>query len=557
MDKLPKAYSFRELNNMYKQIDQLIDSLDELAIRELLSGSEKDLDGILKIIMEEADAVLTGTIQSVGTSALNHLPQVSRNLDEYLRRFCFNYFKSTVLTDYDMWIYDIEWGNYVQLYNKLLILAGRGLGKTFAIDMAYTVWTMYRYRKNTSLTKQPAEIRHCEKGVSITNTFKLARDVVMHDIKKEIENNDILREVLLPNRNEGKWGNTEILCKNGASWTIRSADSEIRGLHTGKIILDDYLNDSVIYSKEQNRKYINKYNGEIAPVLNKGGNIIVIGTPYTDHDWYSELKKNKDWKCFEYPAFTHDGLITNPLRFDMKYYQDAKYESGTPIFSREHLCKPITDSSSIFPYEYLRNSFIGMDKICMAQRIQEYPVKFSKVVCGCDFAKSAAIGADYTVYSVVGLDSLQQYHLVYVWRKQGASYNEQISAMQYIQVNFSPDTFLMEANNFQKVMVELAKDHGIYNAEPFVTTGWNKKDPNSGLPSLSARFERGQIKFPRGDEYSRNITDIYCSEFNSITYNEDSGKLEAVGEHDDCPMSLLFSIIGMNAVNSQLNINYL
>ena len=375
-----RIYSVRELNNMYRQIETLIESCDELAIKELFSGSEKDLDNVLKILMQETDNVLSGTVKSVGSSALDHLPQVSRNFDEYLKRFSFNYFKSTVLSEYDMWVYDIEWGNYVQLYNKLLILASRGLGKTYSIDMAYPLWTMYRYQRSTSLTKQPNEIKFCEKGVSITNTFKLGKDVVMHDIRKEIENNDILREKLMPNRNEGKWGDTEIVCKNGALWTMRSADSEIRGLHTWKIILDDYLDDSVIYSKEQNKKYVNKFNGEILPVLNKGGNVIIIGTPFTDHDLYAELKKNKDWKCFEYPAYSHEGVITNPLRFDMKFYEAAKRQSGTPIFSREYLCKPVTDSSSIFPWEYLSRSFINMEKICLAQRIAEYPVKGRKVV---------------------------------------------------------------------------------------------------------------------------------------------------------------------------------
>jgi phage terminase large subunit-like protein len=241
----------------------------------------------------------------------------------------------------------------------------------------------------------------------------------------------------------------------------------------------------------------------------------------------------------------------------MKYYEDTKRQLGTPIFSREYLCKPITDAMSIFPYDYLNRAFVQTQDIKLAQRIEEFPIKFKKVVTGCDFAISGSIGADYTVYITMGIDDLERYWLINIWRKQGASHNEQIGALQMIKANLKPDLFVMESNNFQKVMVDLAKEHGIHNVEPYYTTGWNKKDQYNGLPSLSAMFERGQIKFPRGDEYSRAMTDIICSEFNSVTYNQDNSKLEAVGEHDDCALATFFCVSGFRTTADALNINFL
>ena len=59
---------------------------------------------------------------------------------------------------------------------------------------------------------------------------------------------------------------------------------------------------------------------------------------------------------------------------------------------------------------------------------------------------------------------------------------------------------------------------------------------------------------PRGDQYSKEMTDWLCSEFNSITIKPDSGKLESAGEHDDGPMSAWFGIqcISVNK-NKQFN----
>ena len=102
----------------------------------------------------------------------------------------------------------------------------------------------------------------------------------------------------------------------------------------------------------------------------------------------------------------------------------------------------------------------------------------------------------------------------------------------------------METNGFQQLMAEIAKEHGVRNIVEFKTNGFNKKDVYDGLPGLAVLFENGQILLPRGDEYSRKMTDYMCSEFNSITIKPDSGKLESAGAHDDSCMSTFFGIKG-------------
>jgi len=285
--------------------------------------------------------------------------------------------------------------------------------------------------------------------------------------------------------------------------------------------------------------------------------IISHNTPFTKTDLYSKLRSNKTWKLFEYPGIMPDGSITNPNRFDLKYYTNKKEELGTPVFSREILCQPISDQSSIFPYEYLNRAYINMQDLRLVDNRLSYPVKFKKVTVGCDFAISGGIGADYSVFTVLGCDDLDNYHIIYLYRGKGKSHQEQISQIQNINHNFNPDVIVMEDNGFQKVMIELAEQAGLRNIQPFHTTGFSKKDSYNGLPSLSAMFERGQIKMPRGDERSKQTTDLICAELNSVTYNLDSGKLESTDDHDDTAMSLFFAIKGMTMMNSNININYI
>jgi hypothetical protein len=89
----------------------------------------------------------------------------------------------------------------------------------------------------------------------------------------------------------------------------------------------------------------------------------------------------------------------------------------------------------------------------------------------------------------------------------------------------------------------------------FTTNSWNKKDLFNGLPSIAVWFETGRIKLPRGNEKSCQITDKYCSQFNSMAFDDDKGKLESVCEHDDCCLSFFFAVQGLLSVNSTFRIS--
>jgi hypothetical protein len=194
--------------------------------------------------------------------------------------------------------------------------------------------------------------------------------------------------------------------------------------------------------------------------------------------------------------------------------------------------------------------------VSFVDNISSYPFRMKKVVIGCDFAKSANIGADYTVFAVVGMDSNDNYHLINVWRKQGASANEMVNKLVQMDQMFRPNKIVCEANGFQSLIPDMVKQRGLKNIEEFVTTGSNKKDLYSGLPSLSAIFERGECKIPYQTGETRDLANLVCGELNSISFNEDSGKLESADQHDDLVMSLFFGIHTLRSNNKTTGVYY-
>lgn len=283
--------------------------------------------------------------------------------------------------------------------------------------------------------------------------------------------------------------------------------------------------------------------------------IISHNTPFHERDLYYVLKNSPEWRVFEYPGVFPDGSLLWENRYNFEALKNKRISLGSMIFSREILVRPISDTTSIFPYTILEKSFVGMRDFTLVKNIQSYKVKFKKIGTGVDLALSSSVGADYTVICTVGIDESDKIHLLNVVRLKGASYNEQISYLKRVNLDFDPSVILMETNGFQKIMADLSKEYGITNIAEWVTKGNNKKDLYEGLPSLAVFFERDEIKLPRGDEYSLEMTNLLCSELNSIAFDDTKGTLESVSEHDDFAMAFFLAIKSLKYVNNIFRIN--
>ena len=547
---IKSAMTNGQLQMTYEYVDDIIGNLDQDAIGELMSGNSNDIDEILNLLFEETSKIISFDDGKIKTGTFGYLEKFTDSVEESFRTYSFNYFIQSVLYDFEINWHHLEWGSLVQKYNRLCVLAARDHGKSFFFSFAYVLWMLYKYDKyNTSSFNMSKYSRF---GMLVTNEFNLAKHLLSL-VKAEIEDNFILREKLFPGTKEGTWAETEIKCKNGSMFIVKSFGSKMRGFHPTFMIADDYLNDSVIYSEDQNKKYINHFFSVMANMIVPGGPLTVVGTPYTTTDLYSKLKESDDWKVFEYPGIFPNGSLLWSNRHSLKSLLSKKETQGSIIFSREILVRPISSDSTIFPWTILEKSFIGMSDYKLSQNIWSFNKKFVKVVIGCDFAISANVGADYSVFTVLGIDELDNYWVLYVWREKGKSYSEQLAVLKKLNADFSPSTILVETNQMQVIFFQGAKESGL----PVVDhhTGENKYDFKKGLPALSTLFEMNRIKLPRGDSYSRDVTDTICIELSSITWNK--GKLTSVSKHDDCGMSLWLAVCGANYINKSFSFSFI
>lgn len=546
-----QLYTHKQLANIYGYVNEIIDSLPDKALAELLSGYEDDIDKLIEEITRQTHYVINHNASKIDSESLGYLKELEIAFDYQLKKLSLNYFAATVPTNFNHGWRTLEWGNMIQLYPWSGYLAQRGCGKSYFFCYMVPLWRLYTYDPPRFLAQETIDNKNRKETAIITNESRLG-GLHIRKITEEIRVNDILRQKL--NVSGKQMGKEAITTDTGSMLHLRSFGSMIRGLHVGMALTDDFLNKSALYSKEQRDKFNEVFFAEIINIVEPQGFNLISGTPFHQQDLYGDLKASPKFKMFEYPGIFPDGQILAPDRFSYNHLMDIKKTLGSIVFAREVLVTPVSEGSSLFPWEFLNKSFIGMENTSMVTNRDSFAFKMKKVVVGCDFAKSATVGADFTVYTVWGVDWDENYYLLHIWRKKGASINEQVGKIISMNHDFSPNQIVCEANGFQSAIADLARQRGLKNIVDFTTTGKNKKSDYEGLPSLSAFFERGKIKIPNKEGGTHDAAMQLCSEFNSITFSEDSGKLESSDEHDDSAMSSWFALYYLieNKVDAQL-----
>lgn len=543
-----------QLTYLYNAVDNIIERLPERALNQLLEGYGNDVDTMLREMVHQSEkALYLG--RTMDSESLSYVDNVKASMDNTLKILSLNYFITTMLPKFRLGWRNIEWSNLTQLYPWSCYLCARASGKSYQWSYAFILWRLWSYTRPTAYRQDTVDNANRKETCYITNTFTLAK-VQIAKVTEEIEANDLIKEKLNP-YNKASIGETAIKTETGSTLHVRGKDSMIRGLHVGACLCDDMPDESSLYSDEQREKLKELLKGTIEPIVEPYGYFLVTGTPYSSapNELYQILKADKRFYCFEYPILFPDGRPLAPDRYTFEQILAKKEELGTIVFNREYLVVPISDTSTIFPYEYLMRSVIGMETIRFASSIDDFPFKLTRVHIGVDFAVSGNIGADYTVYSVWGKDAMDNYYLLYYYRKRGMSHNEQVDKIVQLDRLFHPNKIRCEANGFQSILSGLAKERGLKNIEPFTTTEGNKKDLYTGLPSLSAMFERGQIKCPYAIGETRQAVDLMFGEFSSITFRSDNGKLEAASGHDDVVMSSFISVNSLREDDKEVQVS--
>jgi len=124
-----KELTHIQLQTVYSQVEDIISTLDDNAISELFGGNLNDVDSILELLFEETANVIAFDAGKIKSGSFGYLDRFSTQVDESFKCYSLNYFIVTMLSDFIMNWHHIEWGNLVQTYKKLSIIAARDHGK--------------------------------------------------------------------------------------------------------------------------------------------------------------------------------------------------------------------------------------------------------------------------------------------------------------------------------------------------------------------------------------------------------------------------------------------
>lgn len=273
-----KTLSPVEKATIYDQVEDILDYMDDQSVKEMLSLSGKDYDKLLSVLIEETNNVvnLHQYRSTVPMLADGSLPAIKAGYEDYLRKKSLLYFVSSVLPDYELAWHCIEWLSMIQLYRFLCVICARDHSKSYTFSFAQVLWRLYRYDKPTETYIPPADIKYYREGMLITNEFKLAKKL-LKKVKEEIKLNPILSKKLYPEGKSTVWANESIQCMNGAEVTLSSFRTSNRGPHPGWIVVDDFLDKSAMYSKDQREKFKEVFNAEIMNMILPQGQVCVVG----------------------------------------------------------------------------------------------------------------------------------------------------------------------------------------------------------------------------------------------------------------------------------------
>lgn len=374
---------------------------------------------------------------------------------------------------------------------NLYVCAFRASGKSTIITTAYPLWAI--------LGKQEKKYT-----VILCQTKAQAKQHMMN-IKRELEDNDILKRDLGPFQEEDEeWGAYSIeFKKHKAKITVASSEQSIRGIRTSQyrpdcIILDDVEDGQSTKTREGRDKVYNWLTGEVIPIGDKDTvRLIVVGNLLHEDSLLMRLKQKVAEKKMHgvfkaYPLIDDNDEIVWP----------GKYPTMNSI---EHEAMSIGNDNA-WQREYLLKIIPADDAVILREWIQYYdtmpPLHTARSIrIGVDLAISEKDTADYTAM-VIGFEFIDpdtKRPKIYI---DGAVVNKRMDFpttvekckelhRQYTSIR-RPD-FAIEDVGYQRSLPQTLQREGL--SVRAVKVG--SQDKRSRLMFSSHRIKNGDVVFSR------------------------------------------------------------
>ena len=407
-----------------------------------------------------------------------------------------------------------EWLNLLTKHDRLNLMAFRSSGKTESLLVDYPIFKAFT--------------QSGWQGIVVSSSLPQSVEVLKR-VRDKILSREILR-TSVPDSKSANWSKTDLELKNNSRILSKACNPNLRGYHVDWVGGDEIgeWKDMDIITKT------------IPPMVRaKNGKIVFIGTPTSHIDPIHELQKNPAYISKAYPAnLKYEDKLLWDLRYPSTSIKSARREYDSLSWSREFLCKPLSDEDKIFPFSLIEPG-LDYNKSLALKREEHHTYYF-----GLDFALSAEAQSDYSVFIVLenkpGQDEVR---LVTLERYKGLSYQAQKMRIKQLADIFKPTRVVADEGSFGKSFVQdLVAEH--IPIQGFKFTQQSKQDLISNLRNF---FEKKKllINYNRQDTTTLNRIKSLLKELDSfgIKYNPHTKtiKFEALGGHDDMTMALCLS----------------
>lgn len=373
-------------------------------------------------------------------------------------------------------------------HQSLVFVAFRGSGKSTIVTMAYVLWAI--------LGKQQ------KKYVVICGLTQRQARQHLQNIKRELENNEILRNDLGPFREEqDEWGSLSLVISNcGAKITAASTEQSIRGMRHGAhrpdlIILDDVEDLASVQTFESRDKTYQWFSGDVFPAGDIGTRMIVVGNLLHEDSLIMRLKNgisNGDFTGTfrQYPIMDESGICLWPGKFpDEQSLEVEKKKIGNyNAWMREYmLCIIPEDDQVVLPewikkYEKLPDDTDGGFRFTLA---------------AADLAISQRQTADYTaivIAKVYGWGKDMRIYILPYPINARLNFPQQLDTVKQIIKEYDGRIeILIESNGYQKALVEKLEEER-YPVKGVPTYGQDKR---VRLSLATPHLKSGVVLFPQ------------------------------------------------------------
>lgn len=341
------------------------------------------------------------------------------------------------------------------------------------------------------------------------------------------------------------------------------------GAHVNQSLGDDPLKETGGIPDEKIEAW---YSKTIVPMLNRGGQHVIVGTRKRPNDIYEILRtKNQEDDAFddlpsynlvEYPAIREpwitkygdrmgdlapESLYTEvdapaladaldvagdtlsilwPEGRPVEWLAGKLGAQGKPYFLREFCMVFSQVDDAIIPRD--------MVEACSTDESAPYLITpdspYVRVVIGVDPASTQ--GTDSSSFVVLGVREDGHRDIIHVFNAEAIDPVRFKSTLQTLDMRYSPDTIVIESNGMQQYIIDDAVEFDRTLPIQGANTSSKKHSWETGIPRMRHRVEQGGYTFFAGGE---DHTDQLVNALTTLTMEE--GKL--VGHTPD-PVSALY-----------------